>query len=113
MKNKKPTVLLAFVNDRDDYLPSINAERKAIYDLTRDYIHTEKIESTSVDSLIDECRKQENIVILHYGGHAGSDFLLFESSEGTTKANINNLIHIIQQQPNLQLVFLNGCATHG
>jgi tetratricopeptide (TPR) repeat protein len=94
-------------------LNSISTERKAIYDLTRGYIHTEKIENTSVDSLIDECRKQENIVILHYGGHAGSDYLLFETAKGTTKANINNLIHIIQQQPNLQLVFLNGCATHG
>jgi tetratricopeptide (TPR) repeat protein len=113
MKNKKPTILLAFANDKKDYLNNISTERKAIYDLTRDYIHTEKIENTSVDSLIDECRKQENIVILHYGGHAGSDYLLFETAKGTTEANINNLIQIIQQQPNLQLVFLNGCTTHG
>jgi hypothetical protein len=34
MKNKKPTILLAFANDKKDYLNSISTERKAIYDLT-------------------------------------------------------------------------------
>jgi hypothetical protein len=72
-KNKKPTVLLAFANDKDDYLPNINTERRTLFATLENTINTRKSESVTVDDLIDECGKHSNILILHYGGHAGSE----------------------------------------
>ena len=55
---------------------------------------------------------RDQVAILHYGGHAGGDRLLLESSAaGGTPAYAEGLATFLGQRQGLQLVFLNGCST--
>src|SRR5271157_1461784 len=55
---------------------------------------------------------RDRVAIFHYGGHAGGDRLLLESTgtEGAV-AHAEGLATFLGQRRNLQLVFLNGCST--
>ncbi len=55
---------------------------------------------------------RDQVAILHYGGHAGGDRLLLESSvAGGAPAYAEGLATFLRQRQGLQLVFLNGCST--
>lgn len=114
----KPVIVLAFSNDRDDYLDMINRERKNIFNALREYddnelIQVRKQESTSVEDLFELFNLyRDQVAIFHYGGHANGTHLQLETSEGESQlANALGLAQLMGQQEQLQLVFLNGCAT--
>jgi hypothetical protein len=114
----RPVIVLAFSNDRDDYLPMITRERKNIFKTLQDhhdsgYVQVHKEESTTLEDLFWLFnRYRDRIVIFHYGGHAGSTCLQLESSAGEPQtAHAVGLAQLLGQQKQLQLVFLNGCAT--
>lgn len=113
-----PVVYLAFANDRDDYLPTLNRERKAISRSLRPLegngsINLEVEASASLDDLFEVFRDYDNrIAIFHFGGHAGGASLQLEQLDATTQgAQAKGLAQLLGQQENLKLVFLNGCAT--
>ena len=55
---------------------------------------------------------RDQVAILHYGGHAGGDRLLLESSAaGGAPAYAEGLAMFLRKRKGLQLVFLNGCST--
>jgi hypothetical protein len=117
-KLMEPVIVLAFANDRDDYLPMINRERKSIFKAlqTHDDQNVIKVlreESTSVEDIFDILNYYRGrVAIFHYGGHAGCSHLQLETMTGDSqRADARGLAPLMGQQEALQLVFLNGCAT--
>lgn len=114
----KPVIFLAFSNDRDDYLPLINRERKNIVKTLREhhdnnYIKVEAEAASTLEDIFDFINSYHNqISIFHYGGHAGGTSLRLETAEADNRnANAQGLAQLLGMEENLQLVFLNGCAT--
>ncbi|PHN00896.1 CHAT domain-containing protein [Flavilitoribacter nigricans] len=114
----KPIIFLAFANDRDAYLSMINRERKNVYRTLRRHsdegiIQLEAEASTTLEDIFDFFTRYDNqAVIFHYGGHAsGSHLQLETASAGNHAAGAGGLAQLLGMQENLQLVFLNGCAT--
>jgi hypothetical protein len=118
MKPIKPIIVLAFTNDNDDYLDMIKRERKNIFKTLQShndkgYVQVHKEESTSIDDIFDLFNLYtDRIAIFHYGGHANGTHLQLETMAGESQlADARGLAQLMGQQKELQLVFLNGCAT--
>lgn len=116
----KPVIILAFSNDQDSYLNMVVRERKNIYKTLqnhhdKDYLQVEKAEHTSIEDLFDIFnRYNDRAAIFHYGGHAGNNYLQLERGAGESQsANAQGLAQLFGTAKNLELVFLNGCATKG
>jgi hypothetical protein len=114
-----PVIILAFSNDQDDYLKMIVRERKNIFKALQEhddrrYIKVHKEENTSIADIFGLFnRYADRIAILHYGGHANGTHLQLEAGAGKAEmADAAGLAQLLGQQKALQLVFLNGCATH-
>lgn len=114
----KPVIILAFANDKDDYLPMINRERKNIFKTLQDHhdrgcVQVHKEETTSVEDVFELFNRYgDKVSIFHYGGHAGGTHLQLETAAGDAQmADALGLAQLLGQQEELQLVFLNGCAT--
>ncbi|NJL15011.1 MAG: CHAT domain-containing protein [Microscillaceae bacterium] len=110
-----PVIFLAFANDKDAYLSNLKKEADSIYKALQALHDSGKIEiykeeQTTLANIFDAfTRFRDRIVLFHYAGHAQSQQLFLED----TAANANGLAKLIGEQKNLQLVFLNGCATQG
>lgn len=114
----KPIIILAFANDNDDYLAMIARERKNIFKTLQShhdkgFVQVHKEESTSIADIFDLFnRYTDRIAIFHYGGHANGTHLQLETMAGESQlADARGLAQLMGQQKELQLVFLNGCAT--
>lgn len=116
--NTKPVILLVFANSRTAYLNTLKAERKAIEkSLDRHhnsgFIEVKSEAETTVDDIVSFLNTYHNkISIFHYAGHAEDQGLELETlgDEGQ-KAHAGGIAQLLGQEENLQLVFLNGCAT--
>lgn len=118
-----PVVFLAFSNDPDDYLKMIERERKAVALALARHADTGAIqiwkeESTSLTDLFATLNRYSGRVsIFHYGGHANGSALELVAEAGSATGNelagAGGLAERLGQEANLQLVFLNGCATEG
>jgi len=110
---ENPVVFLAFANDDDSHLPLLDEERRVISDhllplannnfiqlFVEPGVRTEDLTRYITDF-------KDRIAIFHYGGHAESNYLLFEDQE----ANAEGVAQLLALQSNLKLVFLNGCST--
>ncbi len=115
-----PVIFLAFANDRDNYLPMVNKERKTIYRSLRRFNDSGlvKVEAEATSQLEDIfevfTHYHERVALFHYGGHAGGTFLQLEQEDSSPQfAYAGGLAQLLGLQKNLKLVFLNGCATRG
>ncbi|MBN1560832.1 CHAT domain-containing protein [candidate division KSB1 bacterium] len=116
--NLQPVIVLAFSNDRDNYLETIKEERKNIFNALQDYhdkgyILVHKEESTAIEDIFKLFRRyNDRIAIFHYGGHANGTHLQLEALSGQAEpAYADGLAQLMGRQKSLQLIFLNGCAT--
>lgn len=114
----KPIIILAFANDNDNYLAMIARERKNIFKTLQQhhdkgFVQVHKEESTSIPDIFDLFnRYSDRVAIFHYGGHANGTHLQLETLESESQlADARGLAQLMGQQKELQLVFLNGCAT--
>jgi hypothetical protein len=114
----KSVIVLAFANDRDEYLEMITRERKNIFKALQNhhdkgFVQVHKEENTSLEDIFNLFnRYHDRIVIFHYGGHANSTHLQLETPSGESKlAYAQGLAQLMGKEKQLQLVFLNGCAT--
>ncbi len=114
----RSVIVLAFSNDPGNYLPMITRERKNICKTLqmhhdKNYIEVYHEPSASLEDLFKLFNDyRDRIVIFHYGGHAGGSHLQLENSAGEPQsAHAVGLAQLLGQQKQLQLVFLNGCAT--
>lgn len=119
MSPDTPVIVLAFANDRDDYLKMVERERQSVSLSLRAYddngrILLRKEENTSVAGLFDLfTHYNDRIAIFHYGGHANGTALQLEAAGEAQLAHAEGLAQLFGRQKALQLVFLNGCATGG
>jgi WD40 repeat protein len=121
----KPIIFLAFANDRDDrvrdrYLRNLPEEARRLQGALETAEREELCEvvvkqNATIDDILNVFQQRNyrnRIAIFHYGGHANSYQLLFETPDGKpAAADAAGLANFLRQQTGLQLVFLNGCST--
>ncbi len=117
-----PHLLFTYANDQQGahgYLRALARERKAVkaaLDLAEQMglCKREFIDDASAGDIISAFQRHEGeVVLFHYGGHAGSFDLLLQDSEGSGNqtAGGEGLISFLGRQRGLQVVLLNGCHT--
>ena len=119
----RPVVLFAFANDREDpslYLRNLPEEQRRVREaLTAaersglcEIVPRSNATAAEVLDVFLDARYRDRVAIFHFGGHAGSGELLFESPEGTPRTvHAAGLARFLGEQRGLALVFLNGCST--
>jgi CHAT domain len=117
----KPIVFLAFANKyvgQDGYLRELGKEndqiREALEPISENYEVLERATATFENIKKEFFKFKDRIAIFYYGGHATSDELMLESSEGQTleAANAAGIAQFLAQpRDDLKLVFLNACST--
>lgn len=111
--SQAPVILLNFANQLDAYLPALDKESESINSALRRLHNEKRIElyreaKATTKSVFDDLQTYPNrVALFHYGGHADGERLYFEDQAG----NALGVAALLGQQKNLQLVFLNGCAT--
>ncbi len=110
--HKSIVALLIFPNDMS--LGNLQKEERAIQSALLHFRkaggNIEVITISSVDELFDYFNLYKGqIGLIHYGGHAESNGLFIDED----KANAKGLAELMGTEPNLEFVFLNGCATAG
>lgn len=115
-----PVVLLAFANDQGNPLDNLTRERKTISDALatfedNSYIRLHVEDDAGIDDLFGLFdRFTDQVAMFHYGGHANSNALDLEAPGGTNEAaHAGGLAKMLGLSEQLQIVFLNGCATQG
>lgn len=109
----RPLLLLTFANQLDGYLPNLKAESAAINAVLaplhdKQTIEVYREESATATTVYDALmRFRDRIAIFHYAGHADGQRLYLEDNAG----DAGGVATLLGQLPNLQVVFLNGCAT--
>ncbi len=111
---QKPVFLFCFANDDQNQL-QLNEEWRQIESALQADHDAEKISfnlspgATLPDIWNKFNRFHQQIVIFHYGGHSGMDALDLIDA----KLEGKSLATLIGEEPNLKLVFLNGCSNVG
>lgn len=118
--NTKPVIFLAFANSASRPLPELETEFRNLTNALRAGeqnglcdVHAEPYATRQLifDTFADP-RFKNRIAVFHYAGHASSyQLLLNDPDGGQAPTHASGLALYLGQQPNLQLVFLNGCAT--
>ncbi|MEM7659465.1 MAG: CHAT domain-containing protein [Bacteroidota bacterium] len=115
-----PILFLAYANDLVDparklrfLVPEIHAIRDLLNERVSPPYRIEVRDHASLDDIIAVFDRYEGQVSLfHYAGHADSFSLMLSNGElGNAPANLAGFARFLGEQPNLQHVFLNGCAT--
>jgi tetratricopeptide (TPR) repeat protein len=107
-----PVFLMGFANDKEGtFLRSIARERDAIDQAFQNRKHMcdfQTISDLNIENLIEKIRNVQP-TIFHYGGHAVEDQLKFNAETGISA---EKLAPMLAFDSNIELVFLNGCATY-
>lgn len=118
MSQSKPLIVFSFANDHNDKLVHLTREKQNLLDLVRDARKKQWCEYDIFDGIDRaELRRYANlngddIVIFYYAGHATERGLWLEREDGGNESADNQgLATMLGQMPQLQLVFLNACAT--
>jgi hypothetical protein len=106
-------VILAYANDTSDSLKFLESENETVHRyLNRmDAALVSPIQrpKVTIENLFAEFSDRgEGITIFHFSGHAGQFQLLFDKGELVDGRGIAKLM---RAAPNIEIVFLNGCAT--
>ena len=122
--SKLPIIFLAFANDFEEgskkylrNLPQEKAELREILEKAENDGLCEVVirSNATLKEIIREFQKREykdRIAIFHYSGHANSYSLVFEDEfRRRDIVHARGFTDFLQQQKNLQLVFLNACVT--
>ena len=111
---KLPIWLFAFSNDERKRLTFLEVEYKRIQTYLnkledRRFFDLKTLPYADTEGLLNFISQyKDRIEVFHFSGHAGEEQIFTESG----KLHANGLDILIQQMPNLKMVFLNGCATH-
>lgn len=106
-------VILAFANDTSDSLVYLDHESEMVYSylnrMDNTIVNAVQKKEVTIDELFAEfANKKKDITIFHFSGHAGKLDLMFKEGRIVSGEGIAQLI---THAPNIELVFLNGCAT--
>lgn len=124
MADTRPIIFLAFANDQANpsrYLRGLAAELRGLRDALQPARRSNKVEiveraNATLGEIFDVFQDpayKGRIKVFHFGGHADSYRLLFESDRGNApqEANAAAFGRFLAGQEDLELVFLNACAT--
>lgn len=115
-----PVIFLAYANDRiapERYLRNLVSEVRTIRRLLEHKVsppYQVIVRGNATIQDIEEVfeRNEGRVVLFHYAGHANDVQLMLESETGTgAPVGLEGFSRFLGNQKNLQLVFLNGCAT--
>lgn len=121
-KSNVPIIFLAFANNRsgDNYLRNLPEEARLLQErlavaeragLCQVILYQNVTLHQTLDVFHDP-RYRHRIALFHYGGHANSYHLLFETADGqNAPATATGFAAFLAEQRGLHLVFLNGCST--
>ncbi len=107
--------LLTFANDTESFLNLLKAECEDIKKMLRPlerkgFIRFEDDDSATLKDVTDMLMAHsDGVGFFHYAGHAGSAEIFLEGGI----ANAKGIAQLLGEQPDLKLVFLNGCSTKG
>jgi Flp pilus assembly protein TadD len=110
-----PLIYFAFAHDSTNPLPNLEKEGQLLYELLlprkqQRHVDLHRDEFLSIPVMARNLRTfKDQVVIFHYGGHAGSKALFLRDQE----AHAAGIAELLSQQKHLKLVFLNGCSTQG
>ena len=106
-----PVILTAFANNSDEaYLSHLEKEHDRLLDILAplSYLRHIPLSSAKTGQLVSTLTQyQQELLILHFGGHADGSQLHFKDAGGQVAGLAENL----SLHPQLKLVFLNGCNT--
>ncbi|MCB0593678.1 MAG: CHAT domain-containing protein [Lewinellaceae bacterium] len=108
-----PVLFLAFANNPRKPLYTLEKESETIYRLLSPFAKQQRIQIhrepfASIDNITHHLMGHKNgVTLFHYGGHADSQNLFLKDQS----ANAEGIAHLLAQQKQLKLVFLNGCST--
>jgi WD40 repeat protein len=120
-----PVIFFAFANDRADKtrtLRNLAQEKREVRQVMTsaeqaglcEVVERSDAMVSEVLDVFQDARYRDRLAIFHFAGHAGSGVLLFESPEGAARlAHAGSFARFLGTQRGLELVFLNGCSTHG
>ncbi len=103
----------AFANQPSSPLPELTREDAEIIQLLEPLAANDQLKLvhdsfTTLKTLANNIDNwKENLVLFHFGGHAGPNQL--DLLDGSAKSR--GIIALLEECPRLQLVVLNGCAT--
>jgi len=116
-----PVIFLAFANQYDSrwrYLRYLPDEILGLQDILDDAHKRGLCElvirtNATVTVILEKFEEyRDRVAVFHFGEHADSGGLLFESRAGDdAPADAGGLATVLGQRAGLQLVFLNGCST--
>ena len=106
-------VILAFANDTGESLKYLKHENDMVYSylnrISNNIVNPVSKPGITINELFDEFEsRRDQISIFHFSGHAGQLDLMF--SEGNVVSG-EGIAQLMKHAPNIELVFLNGCAT--
>jgi WD40 repeat protein len=119
----KPVILLAFANDPADginYLRNLSEEARQLraaveYAEAQGLCEYALLYNATLDDILAAFQNPKykgRIAVFHYGGHAESYELLFQSRENELqRVDGRGFAAFLAEQRGLQLVFLNACTT--
>jgi hypothetical protein len=104
----------AFFNDPASPLPEIREEEREILGIlepiSKGRFDVKHDSFTSLDELVNKLTLyRDELVLVHFGGHAGISHILLENREAKAKG----LAQLLGQCTKLQLFFPNGCSSAG
>jgi tetratricopeptide (TPR) repeat protein len=107
-----PVILTAFANSYDEaaYLTHLEQEHDRLLNILAplSYLRHIPLSSAKTGQLVSTLTQyQQELLILHFGGHADGSQLHFKDTGGQVAGLAENL----SLHPQLKLVFLNGCNT--
>ena len=112
---QRPLIFLAFANDPLVYMNALNQEENLIRETFMPFHNQEVMEYFSVgqatkDNIYNAFTRdfRDRIVIFHYSGHSNRHELKLNDTEGDL--SIAYFLQLFDNQQELKLVFLNGCA---
>jgi hypothetical protein len=109
------TLYFAFYNNPANPLDELSREDREINDILRplmakQHFSTQRDSFASLNDIANGLTAfSKDLLLFHFGGHAGHEQILLEGEEAKTRG----MAAFLGQCPRLQLVFLNGCATAG
>jgi tetratricopeptide (TPR) repeat protein len=107
-----PVILTAFANSYDEaaYLSHLEQENDRLLNILAplSYLRHIALFSAKTGQLVSTLTQyQQELLILHFGGHADGSQLHFKDAGG----QVGGLAENLSLHPQLKLVFLNGCNT--
>ena len=106
----------AYANSQENPLPTLTKEDNNVNQhltpraLEKNHFNIQKDSNATIEGIKQILTDyKDQIYLFHYSGHAGNDKLLVQDKT----INLDGIVELLLECPNLKIVVLNGCSTKG